>query len=126
MDESHEDRSSGLRFLKKISVDTDSKLNNVHTLVGTGSKYRYGVMKLYAIGLYLPPSYAKASGTDDLVLAPVVNGEIASSLVLRINRDTDIKTFVGHIEEALRAFVNARAKDTDVRLGLVDGWEDRV
>ncbi len=114
VDAAHEDRTTGLMFDKKISVETSGKLNNVHMIVGSGAKYRYGFLKQYAVALYLPPGYAAASRDDNLVLVPIINGDVSASVVIRMNRDTDVKAFVFHIEEALRYFTTLHAADREV------------
>lgn len=113
VDTTHKDRTTGLEFNKKITVETEGKLTNIHVLVGTGCKYRFGMMKQYAVGLYLPPNYAKAAGSDDLVLAPVVNGDVSASWIIRINNDVDVKTFLGHLEDALRFSISNNGKMVD-------------
>lgn len=117
------DRTTGLPFSKELSVDT-SKGPAAQRLVGTGCRYKYTWVQVYAVGLYVSPSTPTLLGSDDEVLNSVLNSNAPATLVLKLNRELDVNVMVEALEDAIRTRVNKNATDKQRANAAVDSFRE--
>lgn len=122
-DSTHLDKTTGLSFDRQISVET-SKGKVAQSLVGTGCRYKYSVVQVYAVGLYVGADALSATGSDDEVLRGVLESDSTATLFLKLNRELDVGVMVEALEDAIRSRINKHAADKQKANEAVDAFRN--
>jgi len=72
-------------------------------LRGLGCRYKFGLVKIYAVGIYSSvPSPFTNAGSDEAVCRAVLDSTQPKAVVLKMARGLDSKSLVGALEDAFK------------------------
>jgi hypothetical protein len=115
------DASTGKRFAAK--QDPTRFGTPDERLLGTGCRYKYGFVKVYAVGLYLDTVGSKALKTvedrtasavlkDDAFFQHVIDEDSHATLVVKMCRAVEAATLASAFEEQLKPRVENKGKES--------------
>jgi hypothetical protein len=79
-------------------------------LVGTGTRIKYGFVKVYSVGLYVDGARAAAGARGGAAaLAAVADGALGAELVIKLCRDVGAKELGAALQDSIAPRVRARA-----------------
>ena len=96
----HVDADTGLKFPPR---DAEGLV-----LVGTATRYKYSVVKVYAVGLYVDAARAARCGGGAAALSAVQDGELAAGIVIKLARNVAAKDLGEALEASIAPNVRAR------------------
>ena len=98
----HTDASTGLAFPTRARG---------RELVGTGTRVKFGFVKVYSVGLYVDGAAPRAAGARDgaATLAAVADGALGAELVIKLCRDVGAKELGAALQDSIAPRVRARA-----------------
>ena len=100
-------------------------------LAGCGVRSKYGIVPVYAVGLYAHPDFKVAEGADVLAAlrAAVANDKLTNEIRLTLVRDVGAATFVKALEEQVLPRSSKQQCDlfsTTCQAGLADTIKDKT
>jgi len=87
-------------------------------LCGVGCRYKFGIVKVYAVGLYSAvPTPLPDTSSDVEVCRAVLDSTLPKAVVLKMARGLDSKSLVGALEDAFKPRLSKEGRS-------MAGWSD--
>lgn len=106
------DYATGLAFDKQFQISPDVGCPVVldFELMGTGCRYKYGYVKVYAVGLYISSRQVGigALHNGEEALNSILNGKLQGILSVKLARELTTDTLVTALKTAIEPLIIAR------------------
>lgn len=97
----HTDAATGLTFPAQHAESL--------TIVGSGARYKYGIAKVYAIALYVPPSDVRRFASGEAALDALDRGVLPATLTIKLYRAVGSREFGDALKDAIAPRIRARS-----------------
>eukprot|EP00051_Salpingoeca_urceolata_P032415 m.15607 g.15607 ORF g.15607 m.15607 type:complete len:292 (+) comp5061_c0_seq1:683-1558(+) len=96
------DPSTGLVLPAQLAAAPDSGRPAPRLFVGSGCRYKWGLVKVYAVALYVGEVDVRAAPSDgNSFVEAVATGRVPATLVIKMARDVPAATMNSALQEAL-------------------------